>query len=194
MFKQFRRKKQFSYKCHECGKTHKGSPSFALERPTYYFDVPEAERADRIFATDDLCRIKPADGDVDSAPIYCIRVTMDIPIIGAQDPFTWGVWVTQSKDSFDKYVETFDQDQSSLSSFGWLPVDLPFYDEGAEGDGLEHLECEVRWGEAGQRPKLHLWESSHPLSVDQRNGVNWSKAMTIANAVISVNDGQEHPC
>lgn len=184
--------KQFQYKCGGCGEIHKGSPSFSFKFPTYYFDVPEVDREDRVRASDDICHIRSADDDVEGEGIYCIRVVLEIPIKGADDPFTWGVWVSQSKDSFEKYVKTFGQDQSPFGSFGWLPVDLPFYNLSDAGARLVHLECDIQWSEKGQRPKAYLWEGSHPLSVDQRKGINWRRAMTIANLANSAFSGRDH--
>lgn len=181
LFKRLFGKRQFQYKCNACGELHQGSPSFSFRFPTYYFDIPEGDRKDRTFASDDLCHIKPAKGDDQGDEIFCIRVVLEIPIQGTDAVFTWGVWVTQSKDSFEKYVETFGQDQSSLGSFGWLPVDIPFYNLSDAGAPLEHLECDIQWSAKGQRPKAYLWDSSHPLSIDQREGISWRKAIKIAN-------------
>ena len=173
--------KPFEFRCSKCGEVHRGSPSFSYAEPIYCLDVPEAERGDRITISDDLCRILPAGGQEDAGTIYCIRTTLDIPIHGAEEPFCWGVWVTQSKDNFDRYVDTFSEDQSSDGSFGWLAVTMPHYKTTGEGDFIEHLECNVEWGAPGRRPKVLLHESSHPLSVDQRNGIEWEKAVAIAS-------------
>lgn len=174
-------KKRFQYKCSACGETHVGSPSFSLDFPTYYYDVPPRDRAARIRATSDYCHIRPAQDDPEGDEIYCIRVVLEVPIKGADAPFTWGVWVTQSKDSFERYVETIGQDQSALSSFGWLPVDLPFYNRSDPGAPLEHLECDVQWRAQGLRPKVNLRESAHPLCIDQRHGIGWRQAINLAN-------------
>lgn len=174
-------KKQFQYKCFECGKVHEGSPSFSLKYPTYYYDVPEAERAGRVRIGDYFCQIKPASDDTNGSSIQCIRAVLDIPIKGVNEPFTWGVWVTQSKESFEKYTETFGDDQSSLGSFGWLAVDMPFYNISDSGAPIEHLECDVDWGDKGRRPKISLWRNAHQLAVDQRTGISWRKATKIVN-------------
>ncbi|WP_337660526.1 DUF2199 domain-containing protein [Anderseniella sp. Alg231-50] len=174
-------RKTFRYRCHECGKWHSGSPSFSYKYPAYYFDVPEDERARLAEVTDDLCQIEPAPDEVDGATIYCIRVILEIPVIGLDEPFTWGVWVTQSQESFERYVETYDQDQSADGSFGWLAVNMPFYKDTGSEEFLTSLECDVPWGPPGKRPTVQLWECDHQLAVDQRNGISWDKAAAIAN-------------
>ncbi|MBO9417711.1 MULTISPECIES: DUF2199 domain-containing protein [unclassified Ruegeria] len=112
---------------------------------------------------------------------FCIRTILETLIIGVKDPFTWGVWVTQPKENFDKYVATYGQDQSSFGSFGWLEVNMPFYNLSDAGAPLTHLECDVLWGTKGQRPKAVLWENTHPLAIDQREWISWRKAIKIAN-------------
>lgn len=192
MFKRLFGKRQFQYKCGECGELHKGSPSFSFQFPIYYFYVPEEERKDRVIASNDVCYIKPAKDDVEGEDVFCIRVVLDIPIKSSDDPFTWGVWVSQSEDSFKKYVDTFGQDQSSLGSFGWLLVDMPFYGPSDASAPLEHLKCDIQWSTKGQRPKACLWEGSHKLSIDQREGISWRRAIKIANHANNAFSKRQH--
>ena len=179
-----RKPKTFEFKCPDCGDIHRGSPSFAYAEPTYCLDVPKAERVDRVDLSDDLCEISPAAHTADEDTIHCIRVTLDVPIHGAVDPFCWGVWVTQSKESFDRYVETFSRDQSKEISFGWLAVTMKGYDLCSPGEPLEHLKCDVNWGPQGKRPSVILHESSHRLFIDQRDGITWDRAIEIARAIM----------
>ncbi len=174
-------KKSFRYRCHECGDYHAGSPSFSFKYPTYYFGVPESERENRVQVSEDSCKIIPGTTNLYEASIYCIRVILEVAIKGAAEPFTWGVWVTQSKENFEKYIDTSDQDQSAEQSFGWLAVNMPFYNNTQMSEPLTHLECEVFWGTKGARPKISLWENEHQLSVDQHNGISWKRAIKIAN-------------
>lgn len=161
---------------------HSGVPSFSIPEPIYVNDVPENERENRVKLNSDLCEILPSDGTDDDA-IHCIRTVLEIPIIGMDEPFTWGVWVTQSPDSFQRYVKTFLEDQSDQVSFGWLPVTMPYYHSLNPDGSLLHLECDVDWGAKGARPKLALWDSDHELSVDQQRGISIEKATKIANVI-----------
>ena len=76
----------FEFRCDCCGRIHAGSPSFAYNRPFAYFIVPEDERDSRIEIDSDTCAI---DGES-----FYIRTILEIPIHGADEPFTWGVWVS----------------------------------------------------------------------------------------------------
>ncbi|MDG1863531.1 MAG: DUF2199 domain-containing protein [Yoonia sp.] len=177
--------KRFEYICDACGETQNGAPSFSFRFPPYYFDIPETERAERVRVNDDFCEIDTPEGGT----LFWMRVVIEAPIAGATEPFTWGVWVTQSAESFARYRDTFGQDQSADGSFGWLTVDLPCYNRTAAGAVLENLECDVQWGCTGQRPKAYLWESEHPLAVDQRGGISWDRAVEIATVTNAKFDG-----
>ncbi len=170
--------RKFEFRCDCCGKVHRGSPSFSLHRPEHVFEVPEDERDLRVEADDDLCIIRPTKGESDDQTSYWIRVTLDIPIIGADEPFCWGVWVSQSRDSFERYVETYNEDQTGNDSFGWLPVHMKYY-RNADGE-WPSLKCDVNWGAPGKRPKIVLWECDNQLYRDQRDGISWDKAIAIA--------------
>ncbi len=175
-------RKKLSYTCACCGETYSGSPSLAYKRPVYYFWVPEEQREARVRADDDVCHIAADPDNADGHDIYAIRCTLDIPIKGVAEPFCWGLWVSQSKDSFERYVRTFNQDQSQDGSSGWLAVDIPYYRRNAAGEPLESLACNVKWCTMGQRPKIEVMPCDHPLYIDQANGIEWDKAVEIAQS------------
>ncbi|BEV13117.1 DUF2199 domain-containing protein (plasmid) [Asticcacaulis sp. DW145] len=174
-------KKKLRYQCACCGKTYSGSPSFAYLKPSYYFDIPENDRDERITIDTDLCHIKGRVED-SSDDIFAIRATLDIPILGMKDPFCWGVWVTQSRENFYRYVETFAEDQSDVVTFGWLAVTMPIYNKCPPDQPHEHLGCDVSWAGEGQRPKIFVQEVDHPLFVDQRDGITRDRAVEIAKS------------
>lgn len=180
LFKQ--RRPVFRYTCDCCGEVHEGAPSWAYRYPTWYVSVPEEEREARVAWTEDLCEIQPGEG-IGEEPLYAIRAVLEIPIPGTDGVFTWGAWVTQSQESFHRYRDRFDEDQSELGSFGWLPVTMPPYLRGGPDADTEYLECDVRWGPKGARPKIELWECDHPLFLDQRDGITVERAIEIATAL-----------
>ena len=176
LFEKSRDLKVFEFRCGECGELHRGSPSFSYAKPPHYFAVPEAERAARIQITTDTCAI---DNDT-----YFIRGLLEVPICGVDEPFAWGLWVSQSQKSFQRYVETFDEDQSGDGSFGWLAVTMPGY-AGPEPDAEPtNLACDVQWREAGTRPLIIPHECDHPLYRDYANGMAWDRAIDLAQQVM----------
>lgn len=176
LFGIFSNPKVFEFRCGDCGEMHRGSPSFGYNKPPLYFTVPETERSERVQLTADTCAI---DDDT-----YFIRGLLELPIHEVDEPFAWGVWVTQSHDSFTRYVETFDQDQSGDSSFGWLAVTMPGYIEISEDREPVTLACDVEWRSSGQRPLIVPQECDHPLYNDYVNGMSWERAIDLARQVM----------
>ncbi len=177
MWHRFKKPKRFAYTCSHCGQIHEGAPSFAFARPRQTYNIPSEEFENRVYLTSDLCVI-------DEENFY-IRCTLEIPIIGSDDPFVWGIWVTQSQESFNNYVETYNLDQSDKSSFGWLPVDMKVYLDADTPTNIQHLKSEVRWGTAGQRPTVHIHDDEdHPLARDQRDGISWDRAIELAGRML----------
>ena len=172
----------FEFRCAECGELHRGSPSFSHKLPEHVFDVPEDERVLRVTSTDDICIIRPSADDRDERTTFWIRTILELPIHGVPEPFTWGLWVSQSEEAFERYVDTFDDDQSDDGSFGWLPVHMAAY---RNPDGSwPMLKCDVSWGPIGKRPELRLWECDNQLYIDQRDGISWERAIEIATPLM----------
>ena len=174
----------FAFDCPDCGETHIGANSFGYDRPAQCADVPISERRRRITLTNDLCRIAPGRYSEQREPQLFIRTSLEIPIHGFDAPFSWGVWVTQSRSAFERYIDTFTDDQSHDGSFGWLAVIMPGYRRHGADEPLELLGCNVHWQKPGHRPKLSLHESDHPLYRDQKNGISFLRAAWFARLVL----------
>jgi len=190
MFKWFSlssRPRAFEFRCAECGDLHRGSPSFSYAQPGFVFTVPEEERAARVRQTSDTCIVDDE--------FFFIRGVLELPIHGADEPFTWGVWASQSEESFRRYVDTFDADQSGDGSFGWLDVTMPGYAvPPGEGERVS-LACNVQWRGAGERPLIEPQECDHPLYVDFTQGIPWDRAIALARLTMhgSGEAGQTEP-
>jgi hypothetical protein len=165
----------FAYTCSCCGKRHEGSPSFGFDAPYQYASLSAEQKLTMGKLSSDLCTITH-EGEVDRF----IRTILEIPIVGAQDPFVWGVWVSLSERSYERYVSTYDNPVAGERFFGWLCNTLPVYPRGGPfaADALVQLNR--------QRPKLvlHNTEPLHPLVADQRDGISIIRAQEIAEAVM----------
>jgi hypothetical protein len=156
-----------------CGNS-KGGLSFCFgpPAPDFYVGIPEAERAKRSMLDTDLCVIDKTH--------YFIRGCLDIPIIGTQDVFRWLVWVSLSERNFNRAVglwETLGR-ESEPPYFGWLSTTLPDYPE------TLNLKTNVHTGPVGERPRIELEPTSHPLAVEQRQGIPLSRAQNLANHIL----------
>ncbi len=154
--------------CSKCGEAHPG-PSVCLPMrwPTYYLMVPEAEREQRCWLTDDLCVIDQNQ--------FFIYGSLEVPIEGHTDPFIWGVWVSLNERDFLRAEELMGVEgrESEPAYLGWLSSDIPLYPPCLE------LACEVRTQPAGYRPLVLLREADHQLVREQREGISVRRVQEI---------------
>jgi hypothetical protein len=162
----------FSFKCASCDDIHEGSPSFAFHAPDPFLAQPEAVQTAGHLGTD-LCRYEDADGHH-----FFIRVLLEVPIHGIEDPFLWGVWVSLSETNYQRYVDTYEAPATSDRYFGRFCNRLPWYP-----DSL-NLKTEVHPRANNQRPFIVLEESGHPLAVDYHQGISVARAQEIAEAAM----------
>jgi hypothetical protein len=163
----------FAFTCTCCGKVHEGSPSFAFKAPTPYVGLSKEEKAKMGKLSSDFCTITH-----EERTDYFIRAVLEIPIHGAHEPFTWGVWVSLSKKSFDRYVETYDSPAEGDAFFGWVCNSIPNYPDGPTPRPSDVL---VQLGR--QRPKVRLHHDEledDPLAIDQSEGISVARAQWLA--------------
>lgn len=166
----------FAFKCNRCGKLHEGSPSIAFDAPWHYATLSDEQKASMGRLGSDLCTITHDEGSD-----YFVRAVLEIPIHGVAEPFLWGVWVSLSEKSFERYVETYDAPVEGDGFFGWLCNRLPCYE-----DTLA-LPADVLVRTDGTRPTLRLHQSdtgNHQLVVDQRDGISVARAQSIAEQAV----------
>lgn len=162
----------FSFKCSCCGELHEGSPSFSFNEPSPYAEQ-DAHTKEQGTLTEDICTYIDEDGEH-----FFIRVVLEVPINGVEEPFTWGVWVSLSKESFSDYVENYTTPEVGKAYFGWFCNYLPHY------DNTYALASDVVLRGNSLRPCLDLHEKCHELVHDFNNGITIQKAQEIAEKVL----------
>ena len=135
-------------------------PTFAADAPLYFYAIPPEERGSRCILDSDTCVVDQKS--------FFVRGCLDIPVEGETEPFSWGVWVSLSRDSFDDFVGCFDAPKRSHVGpfFGWLSAELPLY------PSTENLKTRVHLRDGGVRPYIELEPTNHPLAIEQRNGIS----------------------
>jgi hypothetical protein len=156
-----------AYQCSICGDTHQGLPDIGFRWPDPYFGVPEEERPRRILATEDTCVIDNED--------FFIRGVILIPVLGETSEFGLGVWVSQSQENFETYINNFDSPDIG-PFFGWLSNRIPFYDQDTWA-----LKTMARFQGSDQRPVIDVEPSDHPLSRDCSEGISLDRAWQYAH-------------
>lgn len=112
---------------------------------------------------------------------FFIGGLVEIPVIGSQDVFSWGVWVSLSKDNFARAVEVWNTQgrEAERPYFGWLSTELALYSE-----GTSNLKTNAHTRPLGRRPSIELEPTDHPLAVEQRTGITLDRVREIAMAVL----------
>ena len=162
----------FGFECASCGAYHVGMPSFSWDWPIQYLAVPEAERARRVELGPDHCVI---DGRW-----YFVRGCLDVPVHGHEAPFSWGVWVSLSRESFLAYAALHDDEGRAPGArfVGWLCSAIPGYPDTSVLKAAVHVRP---WP---TRPYVELEPTEHPLAVEQRAGIASERVRAIAERVM----------
>ena len=163
------------YHCAVCGEYHDELPlAFGAAAPFAYAALSEEERARRAALSSDQYVIDDE--------WFFVRGQLELPMIGTDEVFTWGVWVSLSEASFERMGELWEQEgrEQELPYLGRLNTRLP---EHIYPDTL-NLKARVHTRPVGLRPFVELEPTEHPLAVEQRGGVTWDRVRAIAAAVL----------
>jgi hypothetical protein len=156
-----------TWKCSRCGEVHSGIPGYSFAAPWPWYTTPESERGNSVL-TDDDCIMRGED--------YFIRGCIEIPVVGDDDPFIWGIWVSLSRDNFYR-ERSLRKDPNRIAEppyFGWLSSRIQVYPD------TLLLKARVHSRSVGSAPFLELQPTEHPLAVEQRNGIDLDRVREIA--------------
>ncbi len=156
-----------SYRCKTCGQIHTDLPDIAADKPDQWFGIPEKERKRRVELTGDTCIIDNQD--------FFIRGVLQIPIHDHDQKFGFGVWVSQKRENFYKYLENFDSDEIG-PFFGWLCTRIKYYPVDTSS-----LKTMAHFRKGNLRPLIEVEPTDHPLAVDQLEGITLGKAWEIVH-------------
>jgi hypothetical protein len=166
------------YFCKTCAKFHSGLPaSYAADSPDSYAWLKEPERERRARLSSDQCIID------DEA--YFLRGLIEIPIIGFQDKFLWGVWARIWKKDFDEIGEHWEiAGRENLIG----PYKGRLNNRLSEYPDTLNLKCTIRIEPVGSRPLLYINEPDHPLAQEQRQGISLERIQEIASHLMHQNE------
>ena len=160
------------WRCPCCGNNHSGVFDLGFAAPAYWSGSsdprPNSEAPGGThFLSEDMCVVEGRD--------YFVRCVLEIPLRDVGGRFGYGVWSSLSKANYAAYIESFDSaDQGSQGPwFGWLSNSLPGYPDTAG------LPCDVHPRNDRQRPLIAVGDSSHPLAIEQREGISISRLFDI---------------
>lgn len=161
------------WECKSCGDWHEDLAfGYGTPYPEPVLEIPEEERAARVKLSRDFCVI---DGEE-----HFVRGHIEIPVIDAEEPFRWDVWVSLSRENFERSVGLMDRvgREEEPPYYGWLNTELGVYGRSA---GLKVF---VRTQQVGLVPSIELQPSEHPLCVEQREGISLERVKEIAALIL----------
>jgi hypothetical protein len=111
---------------------------------------------------------------------YFVRGLLVIPVAGAEEDFTWGVWVEVSEGSFERMSELWQTPNREREPPypGWLANALPSYAASTLG-----MLARVKTRPVGLKPVVQVSADDHPLSVEQQQGIPLDRVREIAAAL-----------
>ncbi|MET9604869.1 DUF2199 domain-containing protein [Streptomyces sp. NPDC006512] len=160
------------FSCSRCGDHHAELPtSYSTMAPDAWEPAFESDPGSML--SSDQCVIKGRH--------FFVRGLIEIPVIGGGDVFTWGVWVSLSKDNFSRALELWNTPgrEAEQPYFGWLSTELALYTR-----PTTNLKTTAHTRPVGRRPSIELEPTDHPLAVEQRTGITWERMRDIAMAVL----------
>lgn len=146
--------------------------TFGSAAPFAWYEIPPDARARRAVLSSDQCII-------DEKHFFVLGRLL-IPIKNELDVFTWLVWVSLSAETFERMDALWDSAgrESEPPYFGWLNTLLPVY------PNTLNLKCHVITRPLGQRPIVEVEPTSHPLAVEQREGIGPIRLRAIVEATL----------
>lgn len=163
--------------CPTCGETHDELPAVTAPAPLVWCQASPQEQADDFDLTTDTCIWKDEH--------YFLRGVLELPLIDRESVLSFGVWTSLSRDSFLRYLPTFEEENEAdrltlPPMFGWFSNSLPGYPE------TLNLKCDVHARTGGLRPLIELQASDHPLAIAQRQGISFSQAVEYVHAHLGI--------
>jgi hypothetical protein len=159
-----------SWKCATCGKSHVGVPmSFAAEFPDMYANMKREERDTRALIGSDQCVI--------DQQRFFLRGCLELPILGSEEPFVWGLWVSVKEEVYDEVSDfwTLEGREKLHGPYkGRLANSLTVYPE------TLNLKTEIGLQPVGTRPLFRIEEADHLIAQEQSSGISRTRAMELA--------------
>jgi hypothetical protein len=162
-----------SWTCRCCGRQFNELPlNFAPAAPDPWLELTEEERSARGRIDSDICVIDHQQ--------FFVRGCLEVPIIGHDTTFVWGVWISVAEPSLLRILHLWDVEvqESEPPLFGWVCNTIYGYPD------TYGLKSNVHLRNNRKRPFVELEPTDHPLAVEQRTGISLSRTEEIVAALL----------
>lgn len=145
--------------CKVCGDSHEGMPTnYGWAMPDELWEIPEAGRSSRAQFNSDCCQLDDR---------FFIRCVLALPLNEQSGFYAWGVWVEIEESDYLRYGQLYREDARSEPVFvGSIANVIPGY------ISTRGLAVEVQLQDAKRRPSVRVVNGSHPLTMEQREGIS----------------------
>ena len=155
------------FTCACCGSFHPDVPmNYSAAAPDVW--SPELDDDPESVLGPDQCVIR--------GEHFLVRGNIHIPVHDAPVPFSWGVWVSLSRENFGRAMHVWETPgrESEPPYFAWLCTSLPMYDD------TTRLATNLHTQPVGTRPFIEVEPTDHPLAVEQREGITMARVREFA--------------
>jgi hypothetical protein len=109
-----------------------------------------------------------------------LRARIVLPVHDAATDFEWGVWVSQSRESYDRAGElwTTEGRETEPPTFAWVQSEFGPY------PSTLGLQAWLYARPVGERPVVDLQPTDHPLAREQREGISMARVREVVAAAL----------
>ena len=145
--------------------------SFGFDVPDPYAPLSSEERESRATLNRNECVIDDK--------WFFVRGYLEVPIIGTNGVFLWGLWAGVFERDFDEIHTTWDR-LGGDGPFGHYKCRIANSIE--EYPDSLNLKARLEVQAVGLRPRLWVEEAEHALAHDQQNGLTMKRAISLASS------------
>jgi hypothetical protein len=164
-------KPQSSWVCGVCGKTHEGAISdYAWKLPDDVWAAGEEHRTQMLEWSEDMSFVDRR---------WFVRGMLEVPYKFGPGRWGWGLWAEVDESVLKRYSEIWELDGSNEPRVsGKIACKISLFPDSVG------LPVEIQFGPPDLRPSFFLpADSTHPLALEQRNGIDEQRYHEIVAAV-----------
>ena len=112
---------------------------------------------------------------------FFIRGCLEIPVLGSDECFLWGLWASVREEVFDEISgcwEMAGREKKCGPYKGRLNNSLAMYPE------TLNLKLAIVMQPVGTRPLFKIEEADHPLAIEQQSGIPCARARELAALIL----------
>jgi len=169
------------WKCTSCEEWHHGPILDVTHDAPHYWREEYPRKtppgsSQKTFLNEDYCQI---DDD------YFVRGIIQLPIVGTDQHFCWGVWGSLSSANFDAVIEKGESSEGAKlpRMFSWLSTRI------AEYPDTLNLKMFARIQKPGARPFFELEPADHPLAHEFHEGITPARVRELTLKRVDASEG-----